>query len=142
VRDVVERWFSLTRPVDRGFYAASGFGLALVKYAIDAGIIRYWSGAVWTPIGYLNPSLGARESAGAPPPWLFWALVVWSLPFYWIGISMTVRRTMDAGLAPGWALLFFLPIVNYLYMLLLCALPRVPAKPAPPSPGSAQRSSM
>jgi hypothetical protein len=27
------------------------------------------------------------------------ALVVWSLPFYWIGISMTVRRAIDAGLA-------------------------------------------
>jgi uncharacterized membrane protein YhaH (DUF805 family) len=133
VRDVVETWFSLTRPVGSRFYAASGFSLALFKYAFDAAMIWYWTGAVWTPVGYLNPSLGAREAGAVPPPWLFWALIVWSLPFYWIGISMTVRRTMDAGLAAGWALLFFLPIVNYLLMLLLCVLPTAPEKrPSPP----------
>ncbi len=44
---------------------------------------------------------------------------------------MTVRRTVDAGIAAAWSLLFFVPIVNYLYMILLCFLPASQA-PAPP----------
>jgi uncharacterized membrane protein YhaH (DUF805 family) len=138
LRDVVETWFSLTRPVDRRFYAASGFALALFKYAVDCALVWYWTGAVWTPLGYLNPSLAAREASGPEPSWLFWALVVWTLPFYWIGISMTVRRTIDAGLLSGWALLFFVPIVNYLFMIILCCLPTSDATPGP-SPARDQR---
>ena len=41
MRDVVETWFSLTRPVDRRFYAASGFSLVLFKYAVDCGLVLF-----------------------------------------------------------------------------------------------------
>src|SRR5262249_52966478 len=126
VREILKTWFSLSRPVGQRFYAVSGFGLVAFKYAVDSLLIWVATGAVWTPLGYLNPSLAARETAvGVAPQWVFWALLAWSLPFYWIGISMTVRRAIDAGLAPAWSLLFFLPIVNYLFMLILCALPAV-----------------
>jgi uncharacterized membrane protein YhaH (DUF805 family) len=124
VAEILKTWFSLSRPVGQRFYAASGFVLVAFKYAVDSVLIWAATGTVWTPLGYLNPSLAARETAvGVAPQWVFWALVVWSLPFYWIGISMTVRRAIDAGLAPAWSLLFFVPIVNCLFMLLLCALP-------------------
>jgi uncharacterized membrane protein YhaH (DUF805 family) len=124
VREIVQTWFSLTRPVGPRFYAASGLGLALFKYALDATLVWLTTGRFWTPLAYIHPSLAAREAAmGVPPQWVFWLLVLFSLPFYWIGISMTVRRTVDAGLAAAWSLLFFVPIVNYLYMVLLCFLP-------------------
>ena len=133
MREVVRTWFSLTRPVGPRFYAASGIGLALVKYTMDAMLVWLATGRLWTPLAYLNPSLAAREAAtGAPPQWAFWVLVLWSLPFYWIGISMTVRRTVEAGLAAAWSMLFFVPIVNYLYMILLCFLPASEAT-TPPS---------
>jgi uncharacterized membrane protein YhaH (DUF805 family) len=132
VREIVATWFSLSKPVGPRFYAASGCGLAAFKFAVDAVIVWYATGTVWTPLGYLNPSLAMREgSIGLPPTTVFWTLVVWSLPFYWIGITMTVRRTIDAGLAPTWALLFFVPIVNYLFMVLLCLLPPRAAAPRP-----------
>lgn len=146
MRDLLATWFSLSKPVGRRLYAASGCGLAIFKYAVDAGLVWFATGAVWTPIGYLNPSLAGRESAlGMPPQWVFWMLVVWTLPFYWIGVSMTVRRALDAGLAPGWGLLFFVPIVNYLLMVLLCFLSSAPPGPAAradriPALGSASRS--
>jgi hypothetical protein len=133
VREIVQTWFSLTRPVGPRFYVASGVGLAFIKYALDATLVWLATGRFWTPLAYVHPSLVAREAAtGVPPQWVFWVMVAWSLPFYWIGISMTVRRTVDAGLAAAWSLLFFVPIVNYLYMVLLCFLPPSEA-PAPPS---------
>jgi uncharacterized membrane protein YhaH (DUF805 family) len=138
VREIVATWFSLSKPVGPRFYAASGFGLAAFKYAVDATIVWYATGALWTPLGYLNPSLGMREAAmGLPPETIVWTLVVWSLPFYWIGITMTVRRAADAGLAPAWALLFFVPVVNYLFMVLLCLLPSRPAAPRSAEPSQA-----
>ena len=133
MREIVSTWFSLTRPVGPRFYAASGIGLALTKYVMDALLVWVVTGRLWTPLAYVHPSLAAREAAtGVPPQWVFWVLVLWSLPFYWIGISMTVRRTVHAGLAAGWSLLFFVPIVNYLYMILLCFLPASETPPAPP----------
>jgi hypothetical protein len=132
VRKIVSTWLSLTRPVGPRFYAASGVALALTKYVMDAMLVWTATGRLWTPLSYVRPSLAAREAAtGVPPQWVFWVLVLWSLPFYWIGISMTVRRTVHAGLAAGWSLLFFVPIVNYLYMILLCFLPAAVTPPAP-----------
>jgi uncharacterized membrane protein YhaH (DUF805 family) len=132
VREIVSTWFSLTRPMGPRFDAASGVALALTKYAMDALLVWTATGRLWTPLDYVHPSLAAREAAtGLPPQWVFWVLVLWSLPFYWIGISMTVRRTVHAGLAAGWSLLFFVPIVNYLYMILLCFLPVAETPPVP-----------
>src|SRR6185369_4227906 len=102
------KWFSLSEPVGRRFYALSGFGLVIFKYLVDCLIVWFVTGNIWTPLGYLHPSLAARQNAvGSPPQWVFWTLLVWTLPFYWIGISMTVRRAIDAGIGSGWALLFF-----------------------------------
>src|SRR3989442_11978283 len=35
--------------------------------------------------------------------------VVWTLPFLWIGVAMTLRRVVDAGRSPWLALAFFVP---------------------------------
>src|SRR5207244_13338014 len=53
----------------------------------------------------------------------------------WIGVSMTMRRAVDAGASPGIALFFFLPGVNLVLMLLLCLPPtrHYPAGTAPPA---------
>lgn len=65
--------------------------------------------------------------------WLVWALALWTLPFLWIGVSMTLRRAEDAGRSPFLALLYFLPVVNYLLMLTLSVLPSRPrAEPQRP----------
>ena len=126
--DLLATWFSLSRPVDRRTYAWSGFGLTVVKYAGDSAIVWAISGAWWSPLGYIHPALA---STNPQTPALFATMIVLGLPFYWIGISMTVRRAMDAGLAPGWGLLFFVPIVNYLLMLALCVLPSSAPSQAP-----------
>src|SRR6266699_4298697 len=50
-------------------------------------------------------------------------LALWTLPFLWIGFGMSVRRAADAGRSAWWALLFFVPVLNYVLMVTLSLLP-------------------
>ena len=117
-------WFSLHEPVDRRTYLLHGTGLMLFKYGVDAAVVWAFVHRVWTPLAYLNPVWTLREQLlrGAPE-WLAPTLAVWTLPFLWIGVSMTLRRAVDAGVSPWVCLLFFAPVVNYGLMLLLSLVP-------------------
>jgi hypothetical protein len=116
--------FGLQQSVDRQSYLKIGAGLMLFKYLVDAALIYLVVGIVWTPIDYLLPLASLRgEKIGLFPPWCSIALAIWTLPFLWIGISMTLRRAVDAGRSPWSALCFLLPILNYVLMIVLCILP-------------------
>ncbi len=132
-------WFGLSLPVDRGTYLRHGAGLMAGKYLVDTAIIRAATGHFWTPLDYLNPSVLSR-SVRLPdaPDLLLWGLAAWTLPFVWIGTSMTVRRAIDAGRSPWFGLLFFVPFLNYLLMLGLCLLPSRPRRPAAPGTDDAR----
>jgi uncharacterized membrane protein YhaH (DUF805 family) len=120
----VRLWFGFRDPVDRGTYFRHGVGLMGLKYAIDALLILGFAGRIWTPLTYLSPLLSARtELLRTAPPWLLPLLVAIALPFLWIGVSMTMRRAVDAGQSPWIALLFFVPAVNYVLMVVFSALP-------------------
>lgn len=124
LRWLLRAWFLMQEPVGQGFYMKSGFALMLLKYALDASAIYVVTGRLWHGWDYLSPFFATRksilteENAGLAA-WLLTS----TLPFVWIGASMTVRRAMDAGLRPRAGLYFFFPVVNYLFMLLLCVLP-------------------
>ncbi|HEV2751936.1 MAG TPA: SRPBCC family protein [Gemmatimonadales bacterium] len=129
-------WFSWQDPVDRRTYLLHGAGLMLVKYAVDAAAVWVLAGRGWTPLDYANPVWSLRERLLRDgPAWLAPALVVWTLPFVWIGVSMTLRRAVDAGRSPWLALLFFVPYLNYAVMLLLAALPSQPRPAGSAGPG-------
>jgi len=120
-------WFGFTERVDRRRYFLHGVGLMVFKYAVDAGAIYLATGTFWTPLDYLVPVWSLRaQRLGTAHLWLQWALVFWALPFLWIGVSMTMRRAIDAGRTPWLCMLFFVPVVNYATMLLLSALPTAP----------------
>ena len=112
------------RPIDRGTYLKAGVSLMLLKYVVDAMLIGVFGGVVWTPLDYLLPmvSFRAAKIAGFPLA-LNIALVVWTLPFIWIGVSLSVRRALDAAVFPGIVVTFFLPVFNYLLMLALALAP-------------------
>jgi predicted lipid-binding transport protein (Tim44 family) len=57
------------------------------------------------------------------PEWLTLAMAAWTLPFVWIGIGMTLRRAVDAGQSAWLCLAFFVPVGNYVLMLVLSILP-------------------
>jgi Polyketide cyclase / dehydrase and lipid transport len=124
------------RPIDRATYLKAGISLMLLKYAVDAVLIGVFGGVIWTPVDYLLPmiSFNAEKIAGFPLA-LNIALLVWALPFIWIGVSLSVRRAIDAGIFPGVVVTFFLPFLNYLLMTALVLAPsrarRPAAQPAP-----------
>jgi len=121
--DLLRFWFTFEERVDRRTYFVHGFALMAVKYLFDAMFIWLAVGRLWTPVDYVL--LGApftERVPGASTAFLV-ALGIWALPFLWIGITMTVRRAIDAGLSAWTALFFFVPWVNYLFMLTLSAIP-------------------
>ena len=138
MRRILRLWFAFTEPVDRLTYAIHGFGLMVFKYALDALLIWRLTGRFWAPLDYLSPLWSTRQHVLQDgPSWLAPVLVILTLPFLWVGVSMTLRRAVNAGLSAWTSLLFFVPGVNYLVMLALCAMHPVSqqawsiAEPAP-----------
>jgi uncharacterized membrane protein YhaH (DUF805 family) len=110
--------------VPRRPYIAWGLGLAGAKFLLDTAVVYGFSHRVWSPLGYVVPSLALRrEAVGEAPEAMHVLLVLLALPFLWIGLSMSVRRAADAGRSPWLGIGFLIPIVNYLTILYLCLQP-------------------
>ncbi|MBX3192391.1 MAG: SRPBCC family protein [Labilithrix sp.] len=131
-------WFGLSVAVRRREYLASGVALMFLKVLIDNALALKATGKIWPPLAYLAPSWTYKSSAiGPSPSWLLLTMAFVALPFVWIGVSMSVRRAADAGWSPFAGLLFLVPIVNYVAMIVLAAVPssRTGASWVPPPPG-------
>jgi len=124
LRGLLQFWWTLADPVDRRTYCLTGFALAFLKYLGDVALIEIGTGRFWKPTDYLQPthSLLWTTFQGAPS-WLIPALILWMFPFLWIGVTLTLRRALDAELSPWLTLLFFVPYVNYVLMAALCIVP-------------------
>lgn len=125
-------WFSLDGVVSRRDYLISGIGLMAFKYLVEA--VALWSvGGPWLdPLRFLDPVLLHRAQwFEHAPSWMPIAVVVWTLPFIWIGLSLSIRRALDAG-SGGWiGLLFLVPFFNYVMMVLLASSPSRPSPVVP-----------
>jgi uncharacterized membrane protein YhaH (DUF805 family) len=125
-------WFGLRTPVSRSAYAWTGIGLMAVKYAAEAALLWALKQELLDPVSFANPLITQRleqfGSVGAG------VVFIWTLPFIWIGLSMSLRRAVDAGI-PAWiGGLFLLPLVNWLVMLMLAVLPSRPRAAIPAEP--------
>jgi len=131
VQELLRFWFGLSDPVPRGRYFRHGASLMAFKYAVDSALVWLVTGHAWRPFDYINPVWSVRAAAiGHMPTWLNLVFAVWTLPFLWIGVALTLRRLVDAGRTPWLSLLFFIPYVNYMLMLLLSILPTAVRPPA------------
>jgi len=126
--------FGLTQPLPRPVYAGWGLSLAALKYALDAALVYLVTGVWWDPRDYVNPMLSHRLPTVAIDSWLSVVLLLGTLPFLWVGLAMTFRRIVDAGLTAWLSLFYFVPLINYALFLLLCTLPTAPPRPAPSAP--------
>ena len=72
------------------------------------------------------------SKVGAITPGVGLALLIWTIPFVWAGVLLSVRRAWDAGLPPWIAVAFFLPVLNYALMFVLATSPTRVRAPEPP----------
>lgn len=119
----------------RGTYAFWGLLLAALKYNLDRALALYF-GQAWTPFSYLKPGMEGDSltnvSASLMP--FYGALVLLALPFLWAGSVMTIRRLRALHL-PAWGVvMFFVPVANLFFFLVLALAPDRP--PAEGSGGS------
>ena len=116
--------FGLRCRVSRRPYIVSGCLLAVLKFAVDFAIVYGFTGRSWHPLGYLIPSIILRDmDMGSVPEWMHLCVAAASMPFLWVGLSMSMRRAADAGVTPWLGALFVVPLLNYAVIALLCALP-------------------
>lgn len=153
VHHVVRLLFGFRERVSRRAYLTAGVVLMAVKYGTDATVAALVTGRFFTPWDYINPLVFLRKRAltGGPeaptPELLLIGLALFSLPFMWIAVTMTMRRAADAGRSPWFGLLILVPGANYLTMLAFASVPSVTRSswplPVPPvSPDARLRSAL
>jgi hypothetical protein len=124
---------AIRAPVSRRVYVVTGLALGIAKYLVDAGVLYLDTGVWASPLLYLLPIAQLRFSGAEPSDLVMLGLLLWTLPFAWIGGTMSVRRAQDAGLPAPLGLLFYVPIVNYVAIAALSLAPTRAAK----DPGTA-----
>src|SRR5437762_13841729 len=110
--------------IDRRTYAVAGGSAFFLKYLLDKFVAFAVFDRPWFLWSYWRP-LGPDARLNAVPSdtrAFVGALLVLSLPFIWLGATLTVQRLRDAG-KPLWlVVLFFVPVINLLFFLLLCTM--------------------
>ena len=120
-------WFGFSDTVDRATYLRWGIALMAAKYLIDGTLVLAFTGSWWPPLQYLSPVFEMRtRGLHRLDAVEVLALGAVTLPFFWIGVSMSVRRAADAGLPPVLGLGFAIPFINWLTMIGLALLPSAP----------------
>ncbi|AKT42577.1 SRPBCC family protein [Chondromyces crocatus] len=126
-RRMLRLWFGFSDPVARRPYLITGVSLMVLKYLLEAGLVFVVTGKSWSPLTYLNPIMSQRlAELRDAPTWMYVLLALNTLPFMWIGASMSVRRAVDAGMSAWFGLGFIVPILNLPTLLMLAALPSRP----------------
>jgi hypothetical protein len=111
--------------VDRGTYALVGIAGFAIKHNIDRIVATVWFGRRFTPLNYwVAPvSVVRADQLSADDARFFAAMAAIALPFIIVGLTMTIRRLRSAGLPAALAVLFFIPVGNLIFFLLLCLAP-------------------
>lgn len=134
------RLWSPSGTVNRGTYTLVGLIGFTFKHNLDRFVASFAFHRRWGVFNYWVPVRDVARVTQLPhSEAIFLAtMVALSLPFIWLGVSMTMKRLRSAGLPPQLVALFFLPFLNLVFFLVLCLLPekrgdmeRSDAAPAP-----------
>jgi uncharacterized membrane protein YhaH (DUF805 family) len=108
-------------------YFLAGFALTVLKYAIDHTVAAHF-GEPWQLWDYLIPNWDrSLFQLGYNQPEMYAALWTIAIPFFWIGVALTLKRLNDSGHSPRWIFLFFLPFLNIFLFVWMCLTPSAPA---------------
>jgi uncharacterized membrane protein YhaH (DUF805 family) len=101
----------------------AGITLGVIKYAIESLGVWLMTGEWFSPVEFVNPWLSSKAPFLVDSPMIGLAWLLFTIPFVWIAIAMSVRRAADIGISPWIGLLMLVPLVNLAIILLLAVLP-------------------
>ena len=110
--------------VGRAKYVTLGVTLFAIKHTIDRIVASAVFHRPWSLFNYWafgdTPAIDETPFSRLK---FYGTLVAIALPFIWTGVVLTLRRLRDAGL-PSWlVVLFFIPVINLIFFLLLGVIP-------------------
>ena len=135
------------RTLDRQPYFWWGCALMAIKYNLDRAIALVGFNRSWYFWNYIKPHGFAAVDALPPDDEKFYfILLITALPFLIVGMLLTLRRLRSAGLPLALCLLFFVPVINLIFFVILCLVPSKPGTPVhqvvprqPPSTPAGER---
>jgi uncharacterized membrane protein YhaH (DUF805 family) len=109
----------------RAPYAVLGLLLFGLKHNLDRIVASAVFGKPWSLFNYLiPPEHGASLLRLSPGEMRFYgAMLLVAVPFIVIGVWLTLRRLRSAGLPGPLVILFFVPVVNLAFFVLLSVVP-------------------
>ena len=113
------------RTLARGPYLVLGALLFGLKHNLDRIVASAYFGRSWSFFNYLvPPEQGSSLLRLTPQEVRFYGtLLLLAVPFIVVGVVLTLRRLRSAGLPEPLVVLFFVPLVNLAFFLLLCVVP-------------------
>lgn len=121
--NIFQRLISPRFRIGRLEFLLSGVLAFTVKFALDS-ILALFFNRVWSLANYLEPSRYYSIWSVPSHEWPFYImLVLLSMPFMVLGMLLTLGRLRDAKLPLWLSLLFFLPLVNLIFFIVISAVP-------------------
>jgi len=109
--------------IGRGPYLATGLILFVVKHNLDR-ILAAMAGYPWSPVSYWVFMAPNGVMSLNPADAMFYVvLLMFAIPFMWIGVVLTLRRLRDAELPLWLVMLFFVPFLNVIFFVILSVIP-------------------
>lgn len=121
----------LSKPLGQTPYLVIGLSLGVFKYVVEAGLVYFVGGAFYSPLAFILPlaSLKAEAFRSMPESFVGFA-ILWTLPYLFIALTLTVRRCIDADLTPWMALWMLCPLFNLVFIVVFVVAPTVKPIPA------------
>ncbi len=110
--------------IGRTAFAGWGLFLAILKFNFDRVLSWLWLDQAWSFSNY-KVAWGYAVNPLAQPDVDGWKLSMFALamPFIWAGMTLTVKRLRSAGLPLWLSLLFFVPVIKFLFFAVLVVIP-------------------
>ena len=111
--------------IGRATYATVGVAAFAAKFFIDRVVVTRIFHRPWSLLNYWRPfgEISGVHALTFENRLFAGVMLFIAAPFIWLGLAMTVKRLRDAG-EPTWvAALFFAPVANLLFFLVLILKP-------------------
>ena len=114
-------------------YVEWGSSLMLLKYGVDSFVSNFIFHRHWTFSNYFAPgAFSGVTGLTSADAWFYICMMMWALPFAYLGARFTLRRLNTVGLPPWMVILFFVPFVNMIFFVILVVVKSAPStEPSP-----------